>query len=164
MKFQLLKSVALSAFAVSLFASSAHSTATTPIFVRPSIFSTSTDWEAVTGLRLSEYIVRFGRNRTIGNIGLELYFLDGFPCYAQSESARSWVSPTTAYAIDQNTFMRIVCLAQPLTVQLAFREATSGASQGRTTGMLTCPAEKSGRDVVVDLTTCERLDSWNDFK
>ena len=48
---------------------------------RVSIFSTSTDWEAVTGLTLNEY-----RGTVIGDAnlikrGLVLYYLDGFPCY-----------------------------------------------------------------------------------
>ena len=132
--------------------------------VRRSIFSTSTDWEAITGLRLSEFNIRFGRDKTMGAIGTELYFLDGFPCYARAENARAWVSPSIAYAIDKDAFMRVVCLAVPPVTQLAFREVSSNASHARSTGMLTCPTEKSDRDILINLALCERLDNWGDYK
>lgn len=147
-----------------LYAFDVNATATPPVFIRPSIFSTSTDWEAVTGLRLSEYRIRFGRDKTQGNIGMELYFLDGFPCYAQSENVRAWVSPTLGYAVDSDAFIRVTCLVIPETVQLAFRESTRNASQGVTTGMLTCPTERLGSDILVRLPDCDKMESWRDFK
>ncbi|MCL2331332.1 MAG: hypothetical protein FWC61_02185 [Proteobacteria bacterium] len=138
--------------------------ATTPPPTPRSVFSTSADWEAVTGLRLSEYRMTFGRDKTQGDIGLELYFLDGFPCYAQSERVRAWISPSFGYSVDKDAFMRIVCLAPPQTVQLAFRESRRTDFQGTTTGLLTCQTEKSGNDILVNLTNCQKLDNWKDFK
>jgi hypothetical protein len=132
---------------------------------RQSVFSTSTDWESVTGMRLMEYRLYFGRDRTIGNVGAELYFLDGFPCYAQSENVRSWVSPSWAYYdVDKDTFMRIVCLAAPMKVNLAYREAKRETPQGKTTGVMTCKTERTGRDLTVNLSACDTLVKWEDYK
>lgn len=133
--------------------------------IRPSVFSTSADWEAVTGLRLNEYRVYFGRDRTIGTNGAELYFLDGFPCYAQSENVRVWISPSAAfYDIDKNTYMRIVCAAVPEKINIAYRDARANAPQGKTDGIMTCKTEVDDRDITVNLSACDKLIKWDDYK
>ena len=56
---------------------------------RISIFSTSTDWQAITGLLLNEYRGTFKPDsKLIGNKGLVLYYLDGFPCYGLGDGVR----------------------------------------------------------------------------
>ena len=140
-----------------LFASSAHA---------QTIFSTSTDWEAVTGLRLSEFQIIFGRDRTTSSIGTELYFLDGFPCFGQAEAIRAWISPSNNFAWDSSpgAMMRIVCAYVPDTIQLAYREARRDAGQARTTGILACPVSRDGRRIQVRLDECEQGKNWNEFR
>ncbi|MDR0803687.1 MAG: hypothetical protein LBO08_01170 [Rickettsiales bacterium] len=124
---------------------------------RPSIFSTSSDWERVSGLHLREYqipVKRGGQN--IGKLGWELYYLDGFPCYGQSEDVRAWIDPVK----DRDAYFRIVCLAKPTEIKLAWREAGSETYQNTTTGILTC---KIGRDMIVNLSNCERGPDWDEF-
>jgi len=126
------------------------------------MFSTSADWEAVTGLRMSQYRVVFGRDRTVSSIGWELYFLDAFPCFGQAEAARVWISPATNYAVDRDARMRIVCVYAPATINLAYREVRRDAVQGATRGLAVCPVETSGRDLTVNLTECEKTE-WKDL-
>jgi len=116
-------------------------------------------------MRLSEFMVSFGRDGSIGNIGWEIYFLDGFPCYGQSETARMWVSPSRHYAIDGGADARgrITCLYAPKTVKLAWREARRDAAQARTRGMAVCEVEHSGRNITIRLDKCERTD-WGDLR
>ncbi|MCL2369555.1 MAG: hypothetical protein FWC83_02665 [Alphaproteobacteria bacterium] len=140
-----------------LFAPSAHALA---------IFSTSADWEAITGLRMSEFRVEFGRDRSVSNVGTELYFLDGFPCFGQSDSSRVWISPSQTFAIENatNARMRIVCLYAPSEMKFAYREIRRDASQGRTTGLKVCPVDANGRQLRIDLRECERVGDWGDFR
>jgi hypothetical protein len=137
----------------------------TPVVVRPSIFSTSIDWEAVTGLRLSEYKIRFGRDGTVTNVGIELYFLDAFPCYGQTESGRIWVSPSRNFGWDDSSTAlgRITCLVVPKTMQFAWREVPRNANQGRTTGILTCDTESSGGTIRIHLENCIQGPEWKDY-
>ncbi|GHT01627.1 hypothetical protein FACS189421_14280 [Bacteroidia bacterium] len=130
-----------------------------PIFVRPSIFSTSTDWEAVTGLRLHMYSIRVSNAAPAGTIGWEMYFLDGFPCYAQSEGARSWVS-SSSY---KDARFSVTCLYAPDAVGLAWREAARMDKQGVTTGLLICPVKNDGRDMLIDLSKCTKPKDWKDI-
>ena len=137
-----------------------------PAQSQPSIFSTSTDWESITGLRLNEFQVVFGRDRTVTNIGLELYFLDGFPCYGQTDTARVWVSPAHNFEWDnnRNALMRITCLVVPETLHFAYREIRSGDSQGRTSGILTCETGKlEGRRIMIHLENCIQGPDWGDY-
>jgi len=130
-----------------------------------SIFSTSTDWEAVTGLRLNQYKVIFGRDRTVTNVGVELYYLDAFPCYGQTESVRAWISPSRNFAWDKDNFMRITCLFIPKTMQFAYRpEVTRNASQARTKGILTCETTRSGGDIMIHLENCVQGEDWKDMR
>ena len=61
---------------------------------RVSVFSTTVDWEAVTGLSLRQYTgtVR-GVDKKFVKEGLVLYYLDSFPCYGEADSVRVWLSP-----------------------------------------------------------------------
>jgi len=131
------------------------------------VFSTSTDWEAVTGLRASEFRVEFGLDRSVTSIGMELYFLDGFPCFGQSESARVWIAPAqNIFRMDTSTDsrMRIVCLYAPAQIKLAYREMRRDAGQGRTTGLKICPTTHSGRNIRIDLRECNSKGRWNDMR
>ena len=156
-------------FSLSLFLSFSVLAAVTPPIAttRPSIFSTSTDWEALTGLRLSEFNITFGRDRTVTDIGMELYYLDGFPCYGQSESVRAWISPSRNFAWDEssNAGMRIVCLVVPQKLYFAYREVASIAAQGRTKGMMSCePEVTKSRNIKIRLENCTKDKDWKDFK
>ena len=73
---------------------------------RVSIFSTSTDWEALTGLRYSEYRGEFIPSSGIVGRGLVLYYLDGFPCYGLGDGVRIWVGPNNKHDGE----LRIACL------------------------------------------------------
>ena len=130
------------------------------IIRRYSIFSTSTDWEAVTGLNLSEYKGTFAApdKKLIGNKGLVLYYLDGFPCYGLGSWVRTWISP--AGKADQH--LRIACIYAPTEIKFAWRNATADAYEAATTGMLTCPVTSHGRDLTVRLTDCVRDEDWKD--
>jgi len=131
---------------------------TPPVFIRPAVFSTSTDWESVTGLRLRMYTVRITNATPAANRGWEMYFLDGFPCYAQSEGARTWVSSNDF----KDARFLITCLYAPDAVGLAWRSATRTASQGVTTGLLICPITASDRDMTIDLSKCTQSKEWKD--
>ena len=137
------------------------------------VFSTSADWEAITGLRMAAFELRFARDRSIGGgFGKELYFLDGFPCFAQAEAVRAWVGPNARNesAVDtrRDTMMRIVCLYQPDTVKLAWRATGRNTGQMRTTGIMTCtPAPATGRNfsnntLLIDLNDCVIGPEWNE--
>lgn len=132
--------------------------------VATSIFSTSVDWESVTGLRMAEFRASFLRDRTMGQTGLELYFLDGFPCFAQSETAFAWISPTNSMSPQRESSitMYLNCVRAPETVQFAWREARRNASQNTTTGIMTCPVKSSGRTLTIQLPDCVKGKNWNE--
>ncbi|MDR1337964.1 MAG: hypothetical protein LBJ73_02960 [Rickettsiales bacterium] len=126
---------------------------------RVSVFSTSTDWEAISGLRLGQYRVKFsGKSKLVRN-GLELYFLDGFPCYGQTDRTNIWVSPAGKTERDA----MIVCLYVPKTVTFAWRDATRDALQGATTGMLECPIA-GDYDLMIDVSKCTRGKDWKEYR
>lgn len=131
----------------------------TTIVRRYSIFSTSTDWEAVTGLSLHEYRGTFTGvdKKLIGNKGLVLYYLDGFPCYGLGSWVRAWISP--AGRADEN--LRIACVYAPSEIKFAWRNATAQAYEAATTGMLTCPVDVRGREITINLNNCVKEDDWS---
>ncbi len=134
MKNNLLKKMLRSLFTVHCLFFGFGACADTPV-TRPSmvsVFSTSSDWEAVTGLRLTEYHITVSG----ASIGTELYYLDGFPCYAQSEQVRTWVDRR-----EKGRFL-LVCLYQPTVVQLAWREAGKEDYQNVTRGIMECPISR----------------------
>ncbi|MCL2538351.1 MAG: hypothetical protein FWE52_02665 [Alphaproteobacteria bacterium] len=126
-----------------------------------SIFSTSSDWEAVTGLRLAPYDIWFGSERRTSSIGTEIYYLDGFPCYGQTENVRIWVGPTERFFENRDARMSVTCLLPPTQLVLAWREADSRATQARTRGIMTCDVEQMSGRLIVRLENCEHGDDWN---
>ena len=125
-----------------------------------SIFSTSTDWQGVTGLSLSEYRGTFLPDRKlIGNKGLVLYYLDGFPCYGLGSWVRTWISP--AGKPDQH--LRIACVHAPTEIKFAWRNAAQDATEAATTGLLTCPVTTTGREIIINLAKCTRDKEWREY-
>ena len=115
---------------------------------RVSIFSTTVDWSAVTGLPLNQYTGKItGTNKSLVKKGMVLYYLDAFPCYGEADSVRVWVSPNgkTVGAL------RLVCVHKPDHISFAWRNADKDASQARSTGILTCPVE-GNRDFRIDIS------------
>ena len=133
-----------------------------PVIRRYSIFSTSTDWEAVTGLSLAEYRGTFTSpdKKLIGPKGLVLYYLDGFPCYGLGSWVRAWISPNGK----ADEHLRIVCVYPPTEIRFAWRNADAQAIEATTTGMLTCPVDVKGREMTIPLSRCVRADDWKDMK
>ena len=127
--------------------------------IRTSIFSTSTDWEGITGLYLSEFNVKFSGGKNLVDKGLELYFLDGFPCFGQTDSARIWIGS------DGKTDgkIRITCLFTPEKLKFAWRNAARDATQDKTSGMLECPVTFDD-DLKVDLFNCTKGKDWKEYR
>lgn len=148
----------LSACFISVSAFAADGASGTP---RVSIFSTSTDWEAVTGRTLNEYHGTFrGRSPLIGR-GLMLYYLDGFPCYGLGGSVQAWISPKG----DASHRLRLACIAAPKTINFAWVHASRDADDQTTTGILSCNVQgDGGRDFEIDLADCTRGPDWPDYK
>ena len=127
---------------------------------RVSIFSTSTDWEGLTGLRYHEYRGKFIPSSGIVGRGLVLYYLDGFPCYGLGEGVRVWVGPNNKHDGE----LRIACLYAPEQIKFTWRNATRDADQAESTGILICPVDSSGRDLTIDLGNCEKGPDWDEYK
>jgi hypothetical protein len=118
------------------------------------IQSTSVDWEAISGLPLHEYRISFDGKKAAGNIGWEMYYMDGFPCYGYAQYVRAWVN-----SMDSQGEIRLNCLRRPENITLSYRIAKKDESQNRTTGILKCKVEKN---LSVGLDKCEKV-NWNDF-
>ncbi len=127
---------------------------------RISIFSTSTDWQAVTGLTLSEYHGKFIPDSKLVGRGLVLYYLDGFPCYGLGEGVRAWIGPNG----QNHEHIRIACVAKPTEIKFAYRNATRDADEDVTTGILICPTSGNGRDITIDLSECTVGPDWKEYK
>jgi hypothetical protein len=125
-----------------------------------SIFSTSTDWQGVTGLTLNEYNGKFISDKKLVGRGLVLYYLDGFPCYGLGYGVRVWVGPDGK----TNNDLHIACVAAPHEINFAYRNAARDADQATTTGILTCPVTGRGRDLTIDLSDCKIGPDWDDYK
>lgn len=125
-----------------------------------SIFSTSTDWQAVTGLTLNEYSGKFISDKKLVGRGLVLYYLDGFPCYGLGFGVRVWIGPDGKADND----LAIACVAAPTEIKFAYRNATRDADQATTTGILTCPVSDRGRDLTIDLSDCIVGPDWYEYK
>ncbi len=126
---------------------------------RVSIFSTSTDWQALTGLQLNEYRIDIRGDKKMVGRGMVLYYLDGFPCYGLGYAVRTWISPTG----DQDGPLRIACVYPPREIKFAWRNATRDADQATSTGLLTCPTT-GDRDLTVDLSKCTQDRGWSQFE
>ncbi len=133
--------------------------ADTPAPARISIFSTSTDWQAVTGLRLNEYNGTFIPDKKLVGRGLVLYYLDGFPCYGLGYGVRAWVGPDF-----NHEHLHIACVAAPTEIKFAYRNATRDADQATTTGILTCPVEGDGRELTIRLSDCTVGPDWDEYR
>ena len=127
-----------------------------------SMFSTSTDWESVTGLRYSQFDISFMRDKSIGSKGMEIYFLDGFPCIGQAETARAWISPSNFLDEDKKAIMNISCVQRPTQIQFAWRIADKHDSQARTTGIMTCQITGNEREIKITLNNCTKGKDWNE--
>ena len=162
--------IALAGAAMSATTPSTPSTPTTPSTPNNpnaparapiSIFSTSTDWEGVTGLMLHEYHGRFkyaNNNRLVGR-GVVLYYLDGFPCYGLGEGVRVWLGPNKAHDGD----LRIACVHAPREIKFAWRNMSRDGTQAATTGEITCPVS-GDRDFEIDLSKCTMGPDWDTYK
>lgn len=154
----------LIAFAVMFWATAsfADNAPNPPALVRRvSIFSTSTDWQAITGLLLNEYRGHFKPDsKLIGTQGLVLYYLDGFPCYGLGEGVRIWMGPNNKHDGD----LRIACVYAPETINFSWRNATRDADDATGTGLLTCPVDADGRDLTIDLSKCQKGKDWSEYK
>jgi hypothetical protein len=127
---------------------------------RISIFSTSTDWEAVTGLTLSEYRGTFIPDSKLVKKGLVLYYLDGFPCYGLGAGVRVWVGPNG----QNHEHLHIACVAAPTEIKFAYLHASRDADDETTTGIITCPISDKGHDLTIDLSKCEIGTDWQEYK
>lgn len=135
--------------------------ATPPLLRRVSVFSTSTDWQALTGLLLNEYTGTFKPDsRLIGNKGLELYYLDGFPCYGLGDGVRVWLGHNNKHDGD----LRIACVYAPTEINFSWRNAKRDADDGVGTGLLTCPVSADGRNLTIDLSQCVQGKDWDEYK
>ena len=152
----------LVAFGIIVCAVSAFADTTTPpLLRRVSIFSTSTDWQAITGLLLNEYRGNFKPDsKLIGNKGLVLYYLDGFPCYGLGDGVRVWMGPNNKHDGD----LRIACVYAPETINFSWRNATRDADDAVGTGLITCPVDADGRDLMIDLSKCTLGKDWAEYK
>ncbi len=131
----------------------------TPVVRRVSLFSTSTDWAAVTGLPWGQYSGKIiGDKKLTTPNGLILYYLDGFPCYGEADSVRLWISPTGK--VDGK--LRLVCVHAPTVIQFAWRNAPADAVQKATTGILVCPVT-GNRELTVDLGKCSPGKNWDSY-
>lgn len=127
---------------------------------RISIFSTSTDWEAVTGLTLSEYRGTVIPDSKLVKKGLVLYYLDGFPCYGLGAGVRVWVGPNG----QDHEHLRIACVAAPTEIKFAYLNASRDADDQTTTGIITCPISDKGRELTIDLSDCIVGPDWSEYK
>ena len=126
---------------------------------RVSLFSTTVDWQAVTGLPWSQYTGKIkGVDKALVKQGLVLYYLDAFPCYGEASNVRVWLSPNGK----PNHDLRIVCIYKPETISFAWRNADEDALDARSTGILTCPV-KGDRHFEIDISKCERGKDWKDM-
>lgn len=128
---------------------------------RISIFSTSTDWEGLTGLSYHEYHGKITPSTNlVGNKGLVLYYLDGFPCYGLGEGVRVWLGPNDKHDGE----LRIACIYPPKEIKLTWRNATRDADEAVSTGLLVCSVEDDGRELKINLSDCKKGENWEDYK
>lgn len=126
---------------------------------RVSLFSTTVDWEAVTGLSLHQFTGHIsGTSRLLVKEGLMLYYLDAFPCYGEADSVRVWLSPNGK----MDGKLRLVCIQKPEKISFAWRNADKDASDAVTEGILNCKIEGKKRDFTIDISKCEQGKKWKD--
>lgn len=126
---------------------------------RVSIFSTTTDWAALTGLPLRQFIGDFSWNNADVARGLVLYYLDAFPCYGEADSVRIWLGPNK-----QSTgTLRLVCVHAPTEISFTWRNATRDSDQAQSTGILKCPVT-GDYELKIDISKCKRGPDWKEYK
>lgn len=126
-----------------------------------SIFSTSTDWQALTGLQYNQFRGRFIPDKSlIGRQGLVLYYLDGFPCYGLGFGVRVWLGPNNKH----DGTLDIVCVYPPKEIKFAWRNASRDADQAAATGLLTCPVTNNDREITIDLSRCAQDTGWSKYQ
>ena len=130
-----------------------------PLTPRISIFSTTTDWAALTGLPLRQFVGDFSWTNSAVKQGLVLYYLDSFPCYGEADSVRIWLGPNNK----SEGKLRLVCVHAPTTISFTWRNATRDADQAASTGLLTCPVT-GDRELKIDISKCTRGPDWRDYK
>lgn len=158
-----MKRFVMFALAITVMATSARGADSDKPVVTPkySIFSTSTDWQALTGLQYNEYRGKFIRDqKLIGRQGLVLYYLDGFPCYGLGFGVRVWLGPKNQHDGD----LHIVCVYPPKEVKFTWRNATRDADQAMATGLLTCPVTNNDREITIDLSKCTVETGWSKYQ
>ena len=127
---------------------------------RVSVFSTTVDWAAVTGLTLNQYTGTVkGIDKKLVKEGLVLYYLDAFPCYGEADSVRVWLSPNGK----MSGHLRLVCVHKPESISFAYRNATEEALDAKTLGILTCPVS-GDRNFKIDISKCIRGKDWTEYK
>ena len=127
---------------------------------RVSVFSTTVDWEAVTGLHLRQYTGEIvGKDKNLVKNGMVLYYLDSFPCYGEADSVRVWFSPNGKMVGN----LRLVCVHKPETISFAWVNAKEDALNIQTTGILKCPIS-GDRNFKIDITKCEVGKDWTEYK
>ena len=147
-------------FLLAVLSISAFADDNVPPLPRVSVFSTTVDWAAVTGLSLHQYTGKVtGINKSLVKNGLVLYYLDSFPCYGEADSVRVWLSPNGKMSGN----LRIVCVYKPETISFAWRNATDDATQAKTTGILNCPVV-GDRHFTIDVSKCEIGPDWTEYK
>ena len=131
----------------------------TPVTPRVSIFSTTTDWAALTGLPLRQYVGNFTWKNSDVERGIVLYYLDAFPCYGEADSVRIWLGPNR-----QSTgILRLVCVHAPTEISFTWRYATRDADQAQSTGLLKCPVT-GDYELDIDFSKCVRGPEWKEYK
>ena len=133
---------------------------TPPLTPRVSLFSTTVDWAAVTGLTLNQYTGKItGKDKSLVKNGLVLYYLDSFPCYGEADSVRVWLSPTGQMSGN----LRLVCVHKPEKISFAYRNATEDALDARSIGILTCPVV-GDYNFKIDISKCIRGKDWKEYR
>lgn len=128
---------------------------------RVSVFSTTTDWQALTGLMLNEYRGVFKQDsKLVGTKGIVLYYLDAFPCYGLGDGVRVWLGQNGK----QDGGLRIACVYPPETIMFSYRNATRDADDARNTGMLTCSVSADGRELTIDMAKCQKGKDWDEYR
>jgi len=138
----------------------ADTSAPLPAAPRVSIFSTTVDWAAVTGLPWRQFTGKVtGMDKSFVKQGLVLYYLDSFPCYGEADSVRVWLSPNGK----MSGHLRLVCVHKPETVSFSWRNADEQALDAVSTGIINCPVVGE-RDFTIDINKCERGKDWKEYR
>lgn len=153
------KFIAMVAIILPMCAGATDNPPTPPIPQRVSIFSTTTDWSALTGLPLRQFVGNFSWNNSDVMRGLVLYYLDAFPCYGEADSVRIWLGPNK----QSEGKLRIVCVHAPSSISFAWRNAARDADQAASKGILTCPVTGE-HELKIDISKCTRGPEWKEYK